>query len=144
MNNQYGLGPYFVVLILNNTTNHKGSKKKSDIILHTYAHRVASIRNAMVEHDNWMTKQLIGPFSKLSNARVFYNLWSNKIRNKDAKIQRGFNLLNKYHGKYNLTMWFRESDDLSNIIKEPNRNETEESTDISIQDIEDMQIRRKE
>ena len=56
----YGIGPWFVALLFNENdhyqTKHRGSKRKTDVILHSYAHQYASIRNTMNLNDNWITR----------------------------------------------------------------------------------------
>ena len=84
----YGLGPWFVALLFNENeefkTHHRGSKRKTDIVLHTYVHRIASIRNVQNKNDNWVVMHLVGPFDKLKNAIVYKTLWSKKVRNNYA------------------------------------------------------------
>jgi len=154
-----GFGPWFVVLLFNENerypTRHRGSKRKTEIVLHTYVHRIAGLRNARNENDNWVMQQLVGPFSKLGNARVYKVLWSKKVRNKKIKIQRGLQLLEQYGEKYKLTMWVQTQtrDEMERQRQEMKRDSrlsvTKRFLDLpdghkmDIQSIQEMQKRRK-
>jgi len=148
-----GYGPWFVALLFNENekypTRHRGSKRKTDIILHTYAHRIAGIRNAQNENDNWVMMQLIGPFSKFCEANAFQSLWSKKVRNKTVKLQRGLDLLEKYGTELNLKMWIQtQSREEIELQQQELKQKTttkrfldEEKMDI--QTIQEMQKKRK-
>ena len=142
-----GLGPWYVALLFNENDhlpNHqKGSKRKSAVVMHTYAHRLAGIRNALNENDNWVTMQIIGPFMRRANASALRTLWAQKVRSKAAKLQRGFDLLTKYHKEYNLQMWCqsRPADEIR-IQRKRIRNRTNYK-DQDMQTVRDMQKRRK-
>jgi len=103
------LGPWFVALLFNEndsvTTRDKGSRRKSAIIIHTYVHRAAAIKNSLNKNDVWITMQVIGPFSVLSQAVNFSRLWEMDARTKAAKLQRGLELLEKYGQTYKVQMW---------------------------------------
>lgn len=147
----FGFGPWFIALMFNENehypTVHRGSKRKSDILLHTYAHRVPSIRNAMNKHDNWKIIQLVGPFSKYNDARAYHKLWTHKVRSKIAKLKRGFRLLHKYHKQYNLTMWYKDIQVITDVyvneqLTNHKINGTSNEIKMDIQSIRDMQKRR--
>jgi hypothetical protein len=138
-----GLGPWYVALLFNENDDfahkHKGSKRKSDVCLHTYVHKVADTRNLLNDNDNWVTIQIIGPFMNLDDARSITIAWKHKVRSKAAKIQRGFDLLSKYHKDYNLKMWCRS---VKRDVSKRCKNKID-YRDEDIQTIRDMQKRRR-
>jgi len=158
-NKKNGYGPWFVVLLFNENENYptrlRGSKRKTDIVLHTYAHRIASIRNVQNENDNWVMMQLVGPFSKEAEALKYKILWSKKVRNKKAKLQRGIYLLNEYGMKYKIKMWHQtqtkdEIEQQKQVLKSGYKQsatkrylEIPEGEKIDIQTIQEMQKKRK-
>jgi len=148
-----GYGPWFVALLFNENENyptrHRGSKRKTDIILHTYVHRIAGIRNSQNENDNWVMLQLVGPFSKYREAHAFQSLWSKKVRNKTVKLQRGLDLLKKYGEKLNLKMWIqtqsRDEIELQRqeLKQKPTIKRFLDDDKMDIQTIQEMQKKRK-
>lgn len=143
----HGLGPWYVALLFNENdhlaTKHKGSKRKSEILIHTYVHRLAAIRNGLNENDNWLTMQVVGPFLKYSEAVVFYTLWARRVRSKSAKLQRGLDLLAKYHEKYGLKMWAQPQKLDDNKIERKRARTLINYADEDIQTVRDMKKRRK-
>ena len=145
--NTYGLGPWYVALLFNENdylaNRQRGSKRKSDVVMHTYAHRLAGIRNALNKNDNWVTIQVIGPFLRLADAAAARSLCAQKVRSKAAKIQRAFDILAKYHKPYGLRMacQTRKKEDMQPVKKRARDIVNYAKGDI--QTIRDMQKRRK-
>jgi hypothetical protein len=127
------------------SSRHKGSKRKSAIVVHTYAHRLAAVRNALNASDNWVTIQVVGPFLVYRQAVAFFSLWNKKVRSRASKIQRGFDLLGKYHEKYNLKMWcqLRPAAEMTRNIENRKERAVIDYAKEDIQTIRDMQRRRK-
>ena len=102
-----GRGPWYIALLVNENQNGGGggSKHKTEIRLHTYAYEFAAINNALDIKDNWVTQQLVGPFERLCDAEGFFRLWTQDVRGKTNKENRGDTLYEKYKEAYGLTMW---------------------------------------
>jgi len=102
-------GPWFVALLFNeeysSASKSKTTKKKTALVVHSYAHRAASIKNKLNEYDSWLTMQVIGPFSQRVHAECCRDLWDKNVRTKAGKLQRGVEIVEKYGKKYNVKMW---------------------------------------
>lgn len=103
-----GLGPWFCALYFN-LADSKGTKKQTDLRVHTYPLLFERVMNgpkaSSVGGKGWVIIMMVGHFERWQDAVAYHTLWASQTRGKFRRIQRGLDLFNAYHKKYNLRLW---------------------------------------
>lgn len=103
-----GHGPWFVALLWNTSK----SKKHTEIVAHTYPHLYTYHFNKKDAKSFWVILMKIGPFEEWSKCVEFFTQWSQKTRNRMARIEKGILMHQKIHPspKGGVTLWVQTKD----------------------------------
>jgi hypothetical protein len=102
-----GHGPWFVALLWNTAK----SKKHTEIVLHTYPHLYTYHFNKKDANAFWVILMKIGPFEEWKSCVDFFNQWSQKTRNRMARIEKGIHMHQKLNEtKGFVTLWVQTKD----------------------------------
>lgn len=109
-NHKGGPGPWFCALYFNLAIT-KGTKKQTDLRVHTYPLLFERIMNwpkaGSVGGRGWVIIMMVGHFDSWKDAIAYHTLWASQTRGKYRRIQRGIDLFKAYTVKYNLQMWIQ-------------------------------------
>lgn len=97
-----GFGPWCVALFAH--TGADVSKRQTEIRIETYPELVPWAHRQSGQQ-GWTLTISIGPFQSWRDALVFHHQWLQPTRGKTRRIQRGLELLAKWHQHYGLYMW---------------------------------------
>lgn len=100
-----GHGPWFVALLWN--TNQ--SKKQTEIVAHTYPHLFTQFYNNKDKNAFWVILMKIGPFDEWSKCTKLCQQWSQKTRDRVARIEKGITLHQKMTDT-KTTLWIQTKD----------------------------------
>lgn len=103
MDTPRGHGPWFVALLWDTCER---SKKHTEIVIHTYPHLYTHFYNNK-DGSFWVILMKIGPFEEWGKCVEFFNQWSQKTRNRMARIEKGILL---HQNKSSLTLWIQTKD----------------------------------
>lgn len=95
-----GPGPWQVFMLVNVQAN-EGSKKQTEIRIHTYPELVKHVKNEDDSGD-WAIVENMGPFTDWSHALWVYLHWSLKTRGPGPRIAHGLVLWHKYKDVFNV------------------------------------------
>lgn len=98
-----GYGPWKVMLSAN---VHPNPGKKTEIRVHTYCELVVRAMNEG-PRDWWVPMLECGPFDSWSAAVVFKGMWESTTRNLRNRIDKGWELFQRYQKDYNLVAWYQ-------------------------------------
>lgn len=98
-----GHGPWFVALLWNTTQ----SKKQTEIVAHTYPHLFTQVYNNKDKNAFWVILMKMGPFDEWSKCVILCQQWSQKTRDRVARIEKGITLHQKMD---DITLWIQTKD----------------------------------
>lgn len=102
-----GLGPWFVCLFFNTSTK---CKKQTHILSHTLPHLYLDLLNRSYQPGSenfWVLMMKVGPFEWWDDSLSFLQLWTDKTRGRERRVERGFELFYAYQSHWNLTLWLQ-------------------------------------